>query len=70
MLSRQKILGSIQQSIQNGQFLSGFAQNVSNLLVAPHANKRIERLLVYVIVPTPSIDQTPTLQPVEPSRRE
>ena len=61
------LLRSIQQRVQNGQFLSGLAKNVSNLLVAPHANKRIERLLVYVIVPTLSIDQTPTLQPVEPS---
>ena len=53
-----ELLRSIQQSVQIGQFLGGLAQNVSNLLVAPHANKRIERLLVYVIVPTPSIDQT------------
>src|SRR3974377_845229 len=58
---------SIQQSVQNGQFLGGLSQNLPNLLVAPHANKRIERLLVYVIVPTPALDQTPTLQPVEPA---
>src|SRR6516164_10319521 len=47
-----EILRSIQQSVQNGQFLSGLAQNVSHLLIASHANKRIERLLVYVIVAT------------------
>ena len=48
----------MRQSVQNSQILSSLAQNVSHLLVASHANKRIERLLVYVIVPTPSIDQT------------
>ena len=58
---------SIQQRVQNGQFLTGPAQNVSNLLVAPHANERIERLLVDVIVTTLAIDQPPTLQPVEPA---
>src|SRR6516165_8833144 len=60
-------MGSIQQSIQHGQLFSRLAQNVSNLLVAAHAKKRIERLLVYVIVTTLAFDQTPTLQPVEPA---
>src|SRR6516165_712877 len=58
---------SIQQSVQNGQFLSGLAQNAPYLLVASRANKRIERLFAYVIVTTLAIDQTPTLQPVEPA---
>ena len=40
---------SMRQSVQNGQILSSLAQNVSHLLVASHANKRIERLLPNVI---------------------
>src|SRR6516162_780584 len=40
---------SMRQSVQNSQFLSSLAQNVSHLLVASHANKRIERLLPNVI---------------------
>src|SRR6516164_4421928 len=40
---------SIQQSVQNGQFLCRRVQNTSDLLVASHADKRIERLLVHVV---------------------
>jgi hypothetical protein len=38
--------GSIPQSVQNGQFLSSLAQNVSH--VASHADKRNDRLFVHV----------------------
>ncbi len=58
---------SIRQSVQNGQFLCRLAQHVSDLFVASHADKRIERLLVDVIVTAPAFDQTPTLQPIEPA---
>jgi hypothetical protein len=58
---------SIQQSVQNGQFLCRLAQDAPDLLVASHANKRIERLLVYVVLTTLAIDQTPTLQLIEPA---
>jgi hypothetical protein len=34
---------SIRQSAQNAQFLSSLAQNAPHLLVASHADKRIER---------------------------
>ena len=47
------------------QFLSSLAQNASRLLIAPHSDERIERLLVQVVVTAPAIDQTPTLQPSE-----
>jgi hypothetical protein len=53
--------------VQSGQFLRCVAQSASNLLVALHTNKRIERLLAYLIVMTLAINQTPTLQPVEPA---
>jgi hypothetical protein len=62
-----KISGRSTKVSKTAQFLSGFAQNVSHLLVASHANKGIERILMYVIVATLAIDQTPTLQPLEPA---
>ena len=40
---------SIRQSVQNGQFLCRLAQNASDLLVASHADKGIERLLMRVV---------------------
>ena len=52
MPSRQtwaKILRPIPQSVQNGQFLSSLAPNAPHLLIAPHADKGIERLLVQII---------------------
>src|SRR5262249_35072905 len=57
----------IRQSVQNGQFLSSLAHNAPHLLVASHADKRVERLLVQVIVTTPAVDQTPALQLGEPA---
>ena len=41
------------------------AQDASDLLVASHADKGIERLLENVVTTTLAIDQTPTLQPIE-----
>jgi len=38
---------SIQQSVQNGQFLCRFAQDASDRLVASHAEKRCMTMLVY-----------------------
>jgi len=64
MPSRQtwaEILRSIRQSVQNGQFLSSLAQNASHLLVAPHAHKRVERLLVQIIAAALAINQAPAL---------
>ena len=58
---------SIRQSVQNGQFLRRLLQDASDLLVASHADKGIERLLVYVVLTTLAIDQTPTLQLIEPA---
>ena len=58
---------SILQSVQNGQFLSRLAQNASDLLVASHTDKGIERFLVYVVATALAIDQTPTLQLIEPA---
>src|SRR4249920_3740187 len=62
----QSGLASIRESVQNGQFLSSLAQNASHLLVASHADKRVERLLVRIIITSLASDQAPTLQPVEP----
>ena len=36
---------SIRQSVQNGQFLCRLAQDASDLFVASHTDKRIERFL-------------------------
>ena len=58
---------SIRQSVQNGQFLSRLAQNASDLSVASHTDKRIERFLVYVVATALAIDQTSTLQLIEPA---
>ena len=58
---------SIQQSVQNGQFLCRLAQNASDLLVASHADMRIERLLMHVVATALAIDQTPTSQLIEPA---
>src|SRR5262245_49895094 len=58
---------SIPQSVQNGQFLCRLAQDASDLFVASHTDKRIERLLANVVTTTLAIDQTPTLQPIEPA---
>src|SRR6516225_5837966 len=58
---------SIRQSVQNGQFLCRLAQNASDLFVASHTDKRIERLRANVVTTTLSVDQTPTLQPIEPA---
>jgi len=44
-----ELLLSIRQSVQKSQFLSSLAQNASHLLVASHANKRIERHFANVI---------------------
>jgi hypothetical protein len=41
---------SIRQSVQNGQFPTSLSQDASHLLVTSHTDKRIERLLVHVIV--------------------
>jgi hypothetical protein len=56
-------LRSIRQGVQNGQLLRRLVQDASDLFVASHADKRIERLLVDAIVTAPAFDQTPTLQP-------
>ena len=58
---------SIRQSVQNGQFMFSLAQNAPHLLIASHAYEGIERLLVRVIVTAPAIDQTPSLQLIEPA---
>ena len=58
---------SIRQSVQNGQFLRSLAQNASHLFIASHADEGIERLLVRVIVTASAIDQTPSLQLIEPA---
>jgi hypothetical protein len=42
------------QSVQNGQFLSSLVQKASHLLVASHADKRIELLFVHVVVTAPA----------------
>src|SRR6516165_8168025 len=60
-------LRSICQSVQNGQFLCRLAQDASDLFVASHTDKRIERLLANVVTTIPAIDQTPTLRPIEPA---
>ena len=46
---------------------SRLAQNASDLLVASHAEKQIERLLVHVVAAALAIDQTPTSQLIEPA---
>jgi hypothetical protein len=58
---------SIRQSVQNGQFLCRLAQKASDLSVASHTDKGIERFLVYVVATALAIDQTPTLQLIEPA---
>src|SRR5215471_5064112 len=60
-------ISSIRQSIQNGQFLGRLAQYSSDLFVASHTDKGIERLLVHVVAAALAIDQTPTLQLIEPA---
>jgi hypothetical protein len=45
-------LRSIRQSVQNGQFSCRLAQDASDLFVASHTNKGIERLLEHVVVTT------------------
>jgi anti-sigma factor ChrR (cupin superfamily) len=57
---------SIRQSVQDGQFLCRLAQKASDLSVASHADKGIERFLVYVVATALAIDQTPTLRLIEP----
>ena len=37
------------------------------MLVAAHADKRIERLLVHIVATAVAIDQNPTLQLIEPA---
>jgi hypothetical protein len=49
-------LRSIRQSVQNGQFSCRLAQDASDLFVASHTNKGIERLLEHVVVTTLAID--------------
>ena len=58
---------SIRQSVQDGQFLCRLAQKASDLSVASHTDKGIERFLVYVVATALAIDQTPTLQLIEPA---
>ena len=50
MFCDRLMMQSIRQSVQNGQFLSRLVQDASDLFVASHADKRIERLLVHVAI--------------------
>src|SRR3954453_20432512 len=58
---------SIRQSVQNGQFIRSFAEDPPYLVVAAQPHQRIERCFVHEVVTAPSIDQAPTLQPLDPT---
>jgi hypothetical protein len=58
---------SIRQSVQNGQFLSGFIEQSANTLIASHPQKRVERPLVHVITAAMPMNETPILKPIQPA---
>src|SRR5277367_1250246 len=40
---------SIRQSVQNGQFLTGLGEQSPDMLIAPHADQRVERLVLQIV---------------------